>query len=128
MAFQEVNTDGGTKFKFEKDKPGTALEGFYLGDDTINIKGKEVVRHTFQVGEENVSTLGAHQLDEILGKVTPGQYVRLTYKGLKPTAKGNTVKTFKLEIDPDKTIAVAQAARPPVNTTQNAIDAMKRGE
>lgn len=121
MAFQEVNTDGGNKFKFENE--GQVLEGYYLGDDTFNIKGKEVVRHTFQVKGEITSTLGSYQLDEILGKVTPGQMVRLTYKGKKQTGKGNTVKTFKLEVDASNTIQVGKS----VNTTEAAI-AQMRGE
>jgi hypothetical protein len=121
MAFQEVNTDGGNKFKFEE--VGQVLEGHYLGDDTINIKGKEVLRHSFNINGEITSTLGSYQLNEILEKVSPGQLVRLTYKGKKSTGKGNTVKTFKLEVDTSNTIPVAKA----VNSTEAAIASM-RGE
>lgn len=124
MAFQEIPTGSGNQYKFAN--PGDALTGHYLGDDTITIKGKETIRHSFKVDGEVTTTLGSYSLNEILEKVTPGQLVRLTYTGKKTTGKGNTVKVFKAEVDATDTIPVGGVAtKAPKPTTADAIAAMR---
>ncbi len=123
MAFQEVNVSGGgEKFKFES--KGDKIEGHYLGDDTINIAGKEVIRHTFKTAKATISTLGSYQLNEVMEKVTPGQLVRVTYTGDKALKAGKSMKTFKLEVDNTNTITVTGASNQ-TNSAAAAIAAMK---
>ena len=132
MAFKEM-VDGGEFEKFKFEKEGDVLTGYYLGDDTINVNGKEILRHLFQRKDGvKVSTLSQYKLDELLAKATPGNLIEATYTGKKKTKNGGGMKNYKVRVDSDDTIPVvgraSRSAPPPTvaSNTAAAIADLKR--
>lgn len=101
MAFKTISKNGadGDQFKFEEE--GTVLEGYYLGMTFIPIKGKDVPRYSFKVGDKVITTLGSKNLNEGMEDAVQGAMTRVTFVELHETKAGNDFKRFTIEQDTD---------------------------
>lgn len=81
------------------------IEGFYLGAEHDQGPKKNSQVHTIQgftSGKEK-AFWGSMLLDEMLGKVTPGQFVRVLWLGLKqPKGNGQEYHDWDVLVDEDE--------------------------
>lgn len=104
MAFKPVaDSGGGEIIKF--DRPNTQVTGIYLGkQDFPTGKFGPTTKHMFktETGIKVAFFKDNSQPGNLLSNATPGQLVRLTFTGTKPSkGGGNPMKLYALEIDED---------------------------
>ncbi len=133
MAFQEIrslDTDtvitlGGVDKKTKKTNP-KQVEGYYLGKRALppgkyTKPGKTDYMYIFQTPEGNVGVWGKPDLDRKLASTAPGNMLRVTYAGMKPTPKGD-MHTYKVEVDSENTIDVSDLATPGASQADSYSD------
>lgn len=119
MAFQEVNSLdaevtialGGYNKKLKKENPTTA-EGYYLGTRLVASKlaaSGEAPLHFLKTPKGNLGIWGKTDMDRKLCQVTLGTMIRISFTGTKPSNKGQDMYLYKVEVDADNTIEVADA-------------------
>lgn len=101
MAMQRIERKSfGDETRFNFEKEGDTLEGYYQGAETFDNKGKPLTKHRFK--DENgkiVSVLGSFQLNEDLPKVPTGSFTRVTFEGKSRTKRGGTVNNYIIEFE-----------------------------
>lgn len=125
MAYKEVATLdadvtialGGRDKKTGKANP-TKVEGYYLGRREVaagkfSRPGKQDYLYFLQTPKGNVGVWGKTDLDRKLAQVTPGDMIRVSHTGMRPTPSGE-MHTYKVEVDSDNRIDVSglQASAP----------------
>jgi hypothetical protein len=115
---QDLDCD--TTAEFEK--PGQSVEGFYLGNKTIETEFGKSKLHVFK-GEDgsNFGVYGSHKLDEKLNSVPLGYMTFITFQGKVKIPGGKTMKKF--DVDYDDEIALEGSApieKSPVKTPPEA--------
>jgi hypothetical protein len=98
---------GGRDKKSGKANP-TSIEGYYIGFRQVpSPKSKTgfAALHIFQTAKGNVGVWGKTNLDNKLGRVTPGLMTRVTFTGMKET-KNNPMYTYSVEVDEENSIDV----------------------
>jgi hypothetical protein len=91
---------------------GQELEGTYEGNDSVTIRGAEVLKHTIKRSSDgkNIQFLGGAKLDPMLRTIKQGDLVALVYQGEIEIASGNRVKDFKLyAVEPDTSKPLAKS-------------------
>lgn len=80
--------------------PNTMIEGTILSRDIQKFaNGTEVGRYRLeQENGEAVTFLGSTQLDEFLGKVPDGAFVRITLTGKSKTGANRSMKEYTVEV------------------------------
>jgi hypothetical protein len=119
MAFQDVaslETEttvnvGGLNKKTGKPNP-KSIEGYFIGTkggipNKFNPDKPNCI-HVLQTPNGNVGVWGKTNMDQKMKAVTPGQLIRISFTGTKPSNKGNDMLLFKVEVDKDNTIEVDQ--------------------
>lgn len=99
---------GGKDKKTNKPNP-KSLEGYYIGSKPITTKFGPGKIHIFQTENGNVGVWGKTDMDNKLATVNPGRMVRLAFTGTVPSKKGNPMWKYKVEVDEDNQIEVAEA-------------------
>lgn len=115
MAFKQVSSlDADVTISVGKTDKATGkpypkqAEGYYLGNRTVQNKRGESKIHFLQTPKGNLGVWGTTDLDRKLVQVIPGNMVRITSTGTKPTPNGD-MYTYKVEVDSDNTIEVSAA-------------------
>lgn len=128
MGFTEVaSLDADVTYALgKKDKSGKPYpkqaEGYYLGSRTVKGSRGDSTLHFLQTPKGNVGLWGTTDLNRKLGSATPGTMVRVTSTGTKPTPKGD-MYTYKVEVDADNTIEVANFASGSDNDSLESVNA-----
>jgi len=86
---------------YEFKEAGQELIGILSGRSMINIQGTEVSRWVVNTPNGMVSFLGGVSLDPLLEGIEMGTLIKLIFQGLQPTAKGTSVKTFRVFVKED---------------------------
>lgn len=81
------------------------VEGYYLGNRTVQNKRGDSKLHFLQTPEGNLGVWGTTDMNRKLGQVTPGAMIRITSTGTKPTPNGD-MYIYKVEEDSDNSIEV----------------------
>lgn len=82
------------------------VEGYYLGNRTVESKRGNSKLHFLQTPKGNVGVWGTTDLNRKLSQVVPGTMIRATSTGTKATPKGD-MYTYKVETDSSNTIDVS---------------------
>lgn len=116
MAFKKDNPfERNDPWDFEKNK---TIEGA-LVDKRFGVSSKNLNFYTIEVeGGKKYSLLGGVVLDKTLGTYTLGTVVKVTYKGMKKSDKGNPFKDYEVEYDPE----TGKKESGPTNTTEDDIN------
>jgi hypothetical protein len=105
----DVTTKAKSERKFTKvesnfvkidELPNQSIEGTILSRDIQKFaNGTEVGRYRLeQENGEAVTFLGSTQLDEFLGKVPDGSFVRVTLTGKSKTGANRSMKEYTVEV------------------------------
>jgi hypothetical protein len=95
-------------------KNPTSIEGYFLrtreaGPNRFNPKKMDYI-HDLQTADGDQSVWGKVDMDSKLRTVKPGTLVTIKTDGEIDTGKGNPMKKFKVMVDEDQTIEVADAS------------------
>lgn len=100
--WETASEEAGTRIVF--DTIGDQWQGTYTGFEEIvfqNDKGEEksFTQYSFRDGDNEKFTInGSYSLNKAFGKITPGDYVRITYVGDVPMGPGrNPLKDFRVD-------------------------------
>ncbi len=113
MALRPVSSNTSNRVDSERyafEDAGDILEGHLVESVRLSKDGNSFMKYTLKTNTGHVSTLGSHQLDTALAKVSPGTLVRITYNGKKKIKGGKTVKEFLVEADDENRIQPVSAA------------------
>ncbi len=78
---------------------GDSVEGALVETRDITIRGNAAKRYKLRKDDDSlISFHGSIEIDDKMGEVQNGQYVRITLKGETPTSGGNSVKQFAVEV------------------------------
>lgn len=103
MAFRRKQDVGsGDQFKFEK--VGQKLQGHYLGSFDHDGKYGPTKKHVFKTTKGIKVVFGQTHLTQLLEGEAAGPMMIATYVGDKKVQKGNPMKEFTLDIDPDQVL------------------------
>lgn len=99
---------GGTNKETGKPNP-KSMEGYYIGAKDIASKFSKTGMaklYILKTPKGNVGVYGKTDLDSKMVSVAPGTMIRITQTHSVPTAKGNDLIKFKVEVDSENTIEV----------------------
>ncbi len=108
---------GGKDKKTGKSNP-KSVEGYYIGFKPTTSKFGPGKIHVFQTENGNLGVWGKTDMDNKLSTVIPGHMTRVTFTGTVPSKKGNDMWKFKVEVDQDNQIEVAETEQLPTGNQE----------
>lgn len=113
MAFEKVNSNRKFYNLKECEKGQVLAEGYYLKDIVSQKYGN--TQHEIKDSERGIVVLGGGALNQAMGLLEKGAYVRVTYDGTikleSGNFKGNDCHQFIVEEDKDRAMTSVQAAQ-----------------
>lgn len=114
MAYKTVNdlsadttiALGGFNKKTRQDN-STQVEGYYLGNRQVDVKGEPATLHFFQTSKGNVAVWGKTDTNRKLGSAQVGAMTKVTFDKLVPTGKGKEMYKYIVAQDAADTIEVS---------------------
>jgi hypothetical protein len=100
MAWNRKSDTSGEQFKFEN--KGQQLTGYYLGSVDHEGDYGPTKKHLFKTQEGVKVVFGQKHLTDLLAGETVGVLMRVTFSDTKKGKKGNPMKIYTLDVDPDQ--------------------------
>lgn len=108
LSADETISLGGFNKKSKKENPST-VEGYYLGSrqvpDAKKKTGKSFL-YILQTAKGSLGVWGKTDMDRKMSQVTPGNMIKITHTGMKPTVNGE-MYVYQVQEDADNSIEVS---------------------